>query len=98
MNIEQVEGQLAEFEGNQIFVVLPIRKTVSQRFYGKLSIYHKWEDHIISYEVKLDLNSSVRFQAHDVHSIVPTPTTDGRSIEVNLKSDTFMEQSNYNHT
>lgn len=96
MNLEQVEGQLSEFEGKDVSVAVPIRGTVCQVFFGKLEIRHNWEQHIISYEIGFYPDTAISFQAQDVHRIVPAPN-ETLSATILLKSDTWMEQSKYSH-
>lgn len=91
MNIEQVEGQLSEFEGKPVAVALPIRGTVVQMFYGSLEITHDWENHLIIYRIRFYPDTSINFQAQDIHKITPTPSEEVMASIV-LKSDACMEQ------
>lgn len=91
MNVEQVEGQLSEFEGKPVSVTLPIRGTVVQVFYGNLEITHDWENHLIIYKLRFYPDTSINFQAHDVLKITTTPMQEV-SASIVLKSDIQMEQ------
>jgi len=101
MNIEQVEGQLAEFDGNEVSVILPIRGTVLQTFYGRLEIKHDWENYIILYSIKFYPDVEVSFQAHDVQKIIlyPYESSDVNSMNIVasivLKGDTWLEQPRF---
>jgi hypothetical protein len=94
MNLEQVEGQLAEFEGKPVSVTLPIRGSVCIIFGGDLKIEHDWENHIISYQV--GFNHCVHFEAKDVESIAVM--NDMSTASVVLKSDAPMEKSKFSHS
>jgi len=94
MNLEQVEGQMAEFEHQTISVAIPIRGTVCQVFFGELHINHDWVNHTISYEIGFYPDAAISFQAQDVHKIVPHPTNQ-LVAAVTLKSDSSMEKSKY---
>lgn len=100
MNIEQAEGQLAEFEGKSVTVVIPIRGTVFQSVFGMLKIEHDWEHHIISYElINYTFDTVISFQAHDVQKIATPlkPSTSNFVAKIFLKPDTFMQQSKLDH-
>lgn len=99
MNLEQVEGQLAEFEGHDVSVAIPIRGTVCQVFFGKLEIVHDWAQHIILYQLGFYPDAVISFQAQDVQCIVTVPATtnNGLLAKITLKPDTFMEQSRLDH-
>lgn len=92
MNLEQAEGQLSEFDGCPVSIILPIRGTVVQSFFGTLKISHNWDDHIILYSVKFYPDTEISFQAQDVEKIIPRPNDD-LDANIILKSDTWMEQS-----
>jgi len=91
MNIEQVEGQLSEFEGKPVSVALPIRGTVVQMFYGNLEITHDWENHLIIYRLRFYPDTSINFQAQDVQKITINSFEEIMASIV-LKSDAHMEQ------
>jgi len=92
MNIEQIEAQLAEFDGKLISVALPIRGTICQFFYGNLKIIHDWDNTRIIYSVKFYPDTEITFQAQDVYQITTTPSK-VLSATVSLKSDSWLEQS-----
>lgn len=94
MNLEQIEGHLAEFEGKKVSVTVPIRGTAHMIFSGNLQIEHDWENHTISYRVD-GSNPFIHFQAKDVESMCATQ--DNSMASIVLKSDTWMEQSKYTH-
>ena len=96
MNLEQIEGQLAEYEHMTVSVAIPIRGTVCQIFFGVLHIVHDWENHIIRYEIGFYPDAAVSFQAQDVHKIENKPNNQ-LAASITLKSDTTLEQSKYNH-
>ena len=75
MNIEQVEGQLAQYKGKLVAVCVPIRGTIHQTFYGHLEIVESWEDHkFILYTVNFWPDADVNFRAGDVLKITDKPT------------------------
>jgi hypothetical protein len=96
MNLEQVEGQMSEYEHQTISVAIPIRGTVCQVFFGDLHIVHNWAEHTISYEIGFYPDAAITFQAQDVHKIVPKPNNQ-LAAAVILKSDTTMEQFKSSH-
>lgn len=96
MNIEQVEGQMAEYEHQTISVAIPIRGTICQVFFGELHIQHNWADHIISYEIGFYPDAAITFQAHDVQKIVSKPNNQ-LAASIVLKSDSWLEQSKLHH-
>lgn len=76
MSFEQMEGHLAEYEGKQISVVIPIRGTVHFSYYGNLAINHDWANHSIYYSIRLHPDSDINFQAQDVEKIIPKPNSE----------------------
>lgn len=96
MSYEQIEGKLAEFEGHAVSVVLPIRGTIVQAFYGSLAIKHDWANHIILYKLSFYPDAELSFQAHDVDKILENPN-DQVTASIILKADAWMEQSKLSH-
>ena len=96
MNLEQIEGQMAEFDGMMVSVTVPIRGSIYQAFFGHLHIGHNWEEHIILYEIRHYPDASISFQAQDVQSITPTNTPE-LVARIVLKSDAPMEKSKFDH-
>lgn len=86
MSFEQIEGTLAEYEGKQISVAIPIRGTIHFNYYGNLVIMHDWSNHAIHYSIKLHPDSDINFQAHDVEKVIPKPNAELEATIV-LKSE-----------
>lgn len=86
MSFEQLEGHLAEFEGKQISVAIPIRGTAYIGYYGNLAINHDWANHAIYYSIRLHPDSDINFQAHDVEKIIEKPNAELEATIV-LKSE-----------
>jgi hypothetical protein len=91
MNEEQIEGQLAEFNGHFVCVEVPVRGTVFQTFLGPLEITPNWLENIIVYSIKFYPDQEISFQAQDVEKIVLDPNEIMKAI-IFLKSDSPMQQ------
>lgn len=86
MNLEQVEGQMAEYEGKSVGVAIPIHGSIVQMIFGTLTIVHNWTEHIILYEIHLQPDFAVSFQAQDIHKIVNAPN-ENLAATIYLKRD-----------
>jgi len=72
MNIEQIEAQLQQYDGNTVSVAVPIRGTVHLQFFGPLHITHNWEDRdgFILYSLRFMPDQVIAFRSADVMKIV----------------------------
>lgn len=86
MSLEQLEGQMQEYEGKTIAVAIPIRGTVFNTFYGELTINHDWANHAIYYSIRLHPDQDINFQAQDIQKITEKPN-ENLEASVQLKGD-----------
>lgn len=96
MSFEQIEAQLTEFEDELVGVIVPIRGTIIQVFYGKLSYTNDADSHAIIFRLTFYPDAELNFQAHDVDKILNKPN-DMLAASIILKADAWMEQSKVSH-
>jgi hypothetical protein len=94
MNVEQVEGYLAEYKGKSVAVCCPIHGTVFQAFRGNLIIQENWEDNkylFVLYSVDSNYGVTICFRSQDVKEITPNPSP-GIAASITLTSEEWMTE------